>query len=172
MCKAGLTLRLTTVFSQHSVGTLHGAAFDKHANWQYCPSTCFTPGTNAGQQQTQQGNSGFSSGRPWATGALPFAVFGFADPAEARMDVVFSVGAGLPGVQVGASNLYPVCAQPQSVCVQPKLLCTQLVPVYAPRPAYYGLPACCAAAVARLRRPATTSAPPWRLLPPAWSQTG
>ncbi|MES2414857.1 MAG: hypothetical protein V4614_13715 [Pseudomonadota bacterium] len=67
-----------------------------------------------------------------ATVAL--AAFGFAGAAQARDNVTFSVGIGVPGVHVGVSNAYPaypVYTQPP-VYVQP-------APVYVqPRPVYYG----------------------------------
>jgi hypothetical protein len=63
---------------------------------------------------------------------LVVAAFGFAGAAQARDNVSFSVGIGVPGVQVGVTNAYPVYQQP--VYVQP-------APVYVqPRPVYYGPP--------------------------------
>ncbi|MES2511906.1 MAG: hypothetical protein V4625_18425 [Pseudomonadota bacterium] len=66
---------------------------------------------------------------------LAVAAFGFAGAAQARDNVSFSVGIGVPGVQVGVTNAYPVYTQPvyqQPVYVQP-------APVYVqPRPVYYG----------------------------------
>ena len=65
--------------------------------------------------------------------AVTFAVLtlGFAGAAQARDNIAFSVGIGVPAVQLGISNAYPVYTQPQPVYVQP-------APVYVqPRPVYY-----------------------------------
>jgi hypothetical protein len=89
-----------------------------------------------------------------ATAALAFAALGFSGGAYARNDVSFSVGVGLPGVQVGVTNGYPmysaqpVYVQPQPVYVQPRPVYMQPAPVYmqgppvyvAPAPVYYGRP--------------------------------
>lgn len=87
---------------------------------------------------------------------------GFAGAAQARSDVSFSVGVGLPGVAVGVSNAYPVYSQPvyqqpvyaqpvyqqqpvyvqqAPVYVQPRPVYVQPRPVYVvPQPVYYGRP--------------------------------
>ena len=69
-----------------------------------------------------------------AVATLAVAAMGFAGAAQARDNVSFSVGIGVPGVAVGVTNAYPVYPQPvyqQPVYVQP-------APVYyAPRPVYY-----------------------------------
>ncbi len=68
---------------------------------------------------------------------LAVAAFGFAGAAQARDNVSFSVGIGVPGVQVGVTNAYPVYSQP--VYVQPAPVYVQPAPVYVqPRPVYYG----------------------------------
>lgn len=67
---------------------------------------------------------------------LAVAAFGFAGAAQARDNVSFSVGIGVPGVQVGVTNAYPVYQQP--VYVQPAPVYVQPRPVYVPRPVYYG----------------------------------
>lgn len=81
---------------------------------------------------------------------LAVAGLGFAGAAQARDNVSFSVGIGLPGVVVGASNTYPVYTQPvytqpvysqsvysQPVYVQPRPVYIQPQPVYIqPRPVY------------------------------------
>ena len=77
-----------------------------------------------------------------ATAALTMAAMGFASSAEARGDVQFSVGVGLPGVSVGVSNAYPVYGgYPQPVFVEPAPVYVQPRPVYVqPAPIYYAPP--------------------------------
>ena len=66
-----------------------------------------------------------------ATAALAMAAIGFASSAEARGDVQFSVGVGLPGVSVGVSNAYPVYGgYPQPVFVEPAPVYVQPAPIY------------------------------------------
>jgi hypothetical protein len=70
-----------------------------------------------------------------ATAALALAALGFSSGAQARSDVSFSIGVGIPGVQVGVTNAYPVYRQP--VYVQPQPVYMQPQPVYVqPRPVY------------------------------------
>jgi hypothetical protein len=69
---------------------------------------------------------------------LALAAMGFASNAHARDNVTFSVGIGVPGVLVGATNAYPVYTQPQPVYVQPRPVYVQPAPVYyPPAPVYY-----------------------------------
>ena len=77
-----------------------------------------------------------------ATAALAMAAMGFACSAEARGDVQFSVGVGLPGISVGVSNAYPVYGgHPQPVYVEPAPVYVQPRPVYVqPAPIYYAPP--------------------------------
>ena len=77
-----------------------------------------------------------------ATAALAMAAMGFASSAEARGDVQFSVGVGLPGISVGVSNAYPVYGgYPQPVYVEPAPVYVQPRPVYVqPAPIYYAPP--------------------------------
>jgi hypothetical protein len=76
-------------------------------------------------------------------GALAVAALGFAGAAQARDNVSFSVGIGVPGVQVGVTNAYPVYTQPvyvqpAPVYYQPRPVYYQPAPVYyQPRPVYY-----------------------------------
>ena len=73
--------------------------------------------------------------------AMALAAMGFAGAAQARDNVSFSVGIGVPGVQVGVSNAYPVYGYPQQVLVQAPPVYMQPSPVYmAPVPVYYGQP--------------------------------
>lgn len=70
--------------------------------------------------------------------ALALAAIGFAGAAQARDNVTFSVGVGVPGVQVGVTNAYPVYTQAQPVYVQPRPVYVQPRPVYVqPAPVYY-----------------------------------
>ena len=76
---------------------------------------------------------------------LAIAAMGFAGAAQARDNVSFSVGIGVPGVVIGATNAYPV--YPQPVYVQPAPVYYEPVPVYyqqpvylAPQPVFYGRP--------------------------------
>ena len=88
---------------------------------------------------------------------LALAAVGFAGTAQARDNVSFSVGIGVPGVQVGVTNAYPVYqsypvyqapvyqapvyVQPQPVYVQPRPVYVQPRPVYIqPQPVYYPRP--------------------------------
>jgi PXPV repeat (3 copies) len=79
-----------------------------------------------------------------ATAVMAFAALGFAGAAQARDNVAFSVGIGVPGVSVGVTNAYPVYqqpvyVQPQPVYVQPQPVYYQRPPVYVqPAPVYYG----------------------------------
>ena len=88
-----------------------------------------------------------------AAAALAIAAMGFAGVADARDDVSFSVGIGVPGVSFGATNAYPVYAQPvyieqQPIYVQPRPVYVQPAPIYyrqppvyaQPAPVYYGAP--------------------------------
>ena len=83
-----------------------------------------------------------------STAALALAAMGFVDSAHARDNATFSVGIGLPGVLVGATNAYPVYSPPQPVYVQPAPVYYQQAPVYysrppvyvTPQPIYYGPP--------------------------------
>ena len=79
---------------------------------------------------------------------LALGALGFAGAAQARDNVSFSVGIGVPGLVVGASNAYPVYTQPvysqpvyvqpQPVYVQPRPVYVQPAPVYVqPAPVYY-----------------------------------
>ena len=68
--------------------------------------------------------------------ALALAAMGFAGAARARDNVSISVGIGvLPGVQIGASNIYPVYNQP--VYVRPAPVYYQRAPVYYTAPPVY-----------------------------------
>ena len=72
-----------------------------------------------------------------SSAALALVALGFANNAQARDNVTFSVGIGVPGVVVGASNAYPVYTQPQPVYVQPQPVYVQPRPIYVqPRPVY------------------------------------
>jgi PXPV repeat (3 copies) len=87
-----------------------------------------------------------------AAATLALAALGFAGAAQARDNVSFSVGVGLPVVQVGVTNAYPVYTQPvyqrQPVFVQQQPVYVQQQPVYVqpqpvyvqPRAVYYGQP--------------------------------
>lgn len=87
----------------------------------------------------------------WMAGlvaTLAVAAMGFAGAAQARDNISFSVGIGVPGVQFGVANAYPVYVQPQPVYVQPAPVYVQPQPVYygaqpiyvQPQPVYYGRP--------------------------------
>jgi PXPV repeat (3 copies) len=73
--------------------------------------------------------------------ALALAAMSLAGTAHARDNVTFSVGIGVPGVVVGATNAYPVYTQPRPVYVQPQPVYVQPAPVYyQPAPVYYSAP--------------------------------
>jgi PXPV repeat (3 copies) len=81
-----------------------------------------------------------------ASALLALAAMAFSSAADARDNVSFSVGIGVPGVQVGVSNAYPVYGgypQPvyggyaQPVYVQPAPVYVQPQPVYRARPIYF-----------------------------------
>lgn len=95
------------------------------------------------------------AGNTVVAGALALAALGFTGAADARDNVTFSVGIGVPGVLVGATNAYPVYSQPRPVFVQPAPMYYQPAPVYyqqapvyysrppvyvVPQPVYYGRP--------------------------------
>ena len=77
--------------------------------------------------------------------ALALAAMGFANTTHARNNVTLSVGIGVPGVAIGATNAYPVYTQPQVVYSQPQIVYSQPRPVYMqlrpvwvqPDPVYY-----------------------------------
>jgi PXPV repeat (3 copies) len=73
-----------------------------------------------------------------ASAVLAVAAMAFSGTAAARSDVSFSIGVGLPGVQVDVGNAYPVYGgYPQPVYVQPAPVYVQPPPVYyQPRPVY------------------------------------
>ncbi len=76
---------------------------------------------------------------------LAVAAMGFAGAAQARDNVTFSVGVGLPGVAVGVTNAYPVYTQPvyvqpAPVYVEPAPVYYQPQPVYVQPRVYYGAP--------------------------------
>lgn len=76
-----------------------------------------------------------------AAASLALAAMGFAGAAQARDNVSFSLGIGVPGVQVGVTNAYPVYAQPAPVYYQPAPVYVQPAPVYyQPRPYFYEQP--------------------------------
>lgn len=77
-----------------------------------------------------------------SAGAAVLALAGLvaAPAAQARGDVVWSVGIGAPGVSVGVSNAYPVYSTYPShpVYATPAPVYVQPAPVYVqPRPIYY-----------------------------------
>ena len=73
--------------------------------------------------------------------ALALAAMSFAGTSHARDNVTISVGIGVPGVVIGASNAYPVYSQPRPVYVQPRPVYVQPAPIYyQPAPVYYAAP--------------------------------
>ena len=82
-----------------------------------------------------------------ASAVLAMAAMGFAGVAKAR-DVSISVGIGVPGVLIGATNAYPVYSYPRPIYVQPAPVYYQPAPVYyaatpvyvVPQPVYYQRP--------------------------------
>ena len=73
--------------------------------------------------------------------ALALAAMCFAGHAQARDNLSFSIGIGVPGVLIGATNAYPVYSPPQPVYVQPAPVYYSRPPVYVvPQPVYYGRP--------------------------------
>ena len=76
--------------------------------------------------------------RAGTAATLAMAAFSFAGVAQARDNVAFSVGIGVPVVQVGVSNAYPVYTQQQPVYAQQAPIYVQPAPVYVqPRTVYY-----------------------------------
>lgn len=82
------------------------------------------------------------SGRPGSiagvAATLALVALGFCGAANARDNIAFSVGVGLPSLQVGNMNAYPVYNQSQPLYAQSQPVYVQPAPVYAPRPVYYG----------------------------------
>lgn len=77
-----------------------------------------------------------------ASAALGLALLGGAGAAQARSDVYWSVGVGVPGVVVGASSAAPVYYTPPPVYYTPPPPVYHMPPAYrSPRPVYYGPPA-------------------------------
>jgi hypothetical protein len=77
-----------------------------------------------------------------SSAALALVAMGFAGAAHARDNLSISVGIGVPGVLIGATNAYPVYSQPRPVYVQPRPVYVQPAPVYyQPAPVYYAAPA-------------------------------
>ena len=92
-----------------------------------------------------------------AAATLAIAAMGFAGAAQARDNVSWSVGVGVPGAVVNVGSGYPqpiympqqpvyvqpapVCYQPAPVYYQPRPVYVQPAPVYyQPQPVYYGRP--------------------------------
>ena len=73
-----------------------------------------------------------------ASAVLALATLGAPSSAQARNDVTWSVGVGVPGVVVGATNGYggPVYYSPP----QPPVYISSPPPYYAPPPVYYSPP--------------------------------
>jgi hypothetical protein len=101
-------LRLATLFTVDAVCRYQGAAFNKHMGIS-CPVK-----ENHMKTAIKANRSVALAG---AAATLALAAMGFAGAAQARDNVSFSVGIGVPGVQVGVTNAYPVYQQP--VYVQP-----------------------------------------------------
>ena len=78
-----------------------------------------------------------------AAATLAVAAMGFAGAAQARDNVNWSVGVGIPGAVVNVGNVgsvypQPVYVQPAPVYVQPRPVYVQPQPVYVqPAPRYY-----------------------------------
>ena len=86
-----------------------------------------------------------------ASAVLAMVAMAFSSAADARGDVSFSIGIGLPGIQIGVDNAYPVYGgypqpvyeypqpvyvQPQPVYIRPQPVYVQPQPVFRPRPIY------------------------------------
>ena len=85
----------------------------------------------------------------WAAAvAIALGAVGFASTAQARGDVVWSVGIGAPGAQVIVGNA-PVYVAPPVVVHRPRVY-------YAPPPVYYGPPP-----VVHVPRPVYYGSPRW-----------
>lgn len=81
--------------------------------------------------------------RSWlASAGVVLALVAGAGSAQARSDVYWSVGVGVPGVAVGVGNAAPVYyAPPAPVYYAPPPVVYAPQPVYrAPRPVYYAPP--------------------------------
>ena len=77
-----------------------------------------------------------SLAKPLLAGAIGLAALAAVPAAQARSDVQFSIGIGVP---YGYVQPAPVYVQPAPVYVQPQPVYVQPEPVYiVPRPAYYG----------------------------------
>jgi hypothetical protein len=77
-----------------------------------------------------------SLAKPLLAGAVGLAALAAVPAAQARSDVQFSIGIGVP---YGYVQPAPVYVQPAPVYVQPQPVYVQPEPVYiVPRPAYYG----------------------------------
>jgi hypothetical protein len=78
-----------------------------------------------------------------ATATLAVVALGFAGAAQARDNISWSIGVGIPGPVVSFGNVgsiypQPVYVQPQPVYVQPQQVYVQPQPVYVqPAPRYY-----------------------------------
>ena len=77
----------------------------------------------------------------WAMAAVTLALLAGAGAAQARSDVYWSVGVGVPGVVVGASNGPSYSYYPPPVYYTPPPPVYYAPPVYrAPAPVYYAPP--------------------------------
>ncbi len=85
----------------------------------------------------------FSNPKALAATALALAALGTAGVAQARSDVVWSIGAQVaPGVTIGMGNARPVVYGPAPVYYAPQPVYYGPSPVYvAPAPVYYVRPA-------------------------------
>lgn len=78
--------------------------------------------------------------------SLAILAMGFTCTVQARDNVSISVGIGLPGIQAGVANGFPIYTQPHPVYVQPAQIYAAPPPIYygsqplyvLPQPVYYG----------------------------------
>lgn len=83
-----------------------------------------------------------------ATATLALAALVFADSAQARDNVYWSVGLGAPGVSLNIGNAgaaygyaQPVYYEPEPIYYQPRPVYVRPAPIYVqPLPVYYGRP--------------------------------
>jgi hypothetical protein len=125
-------LRINAVFTRHRVGDGHGRAFNQDMGISRPDQEIWMKTLNRPNQRfVIAGASAF----------LALAAMGMANSAHARDNLSVSVGIGVPGVLIGATNAYPVYSQPRPVYVQPRPVYVQPAPVYyRPAPVYYSAP--------------------------------
>jgi hypothetical protein len=143
-------LRLATLFTGMAVSGSCRAAFNRGMGFLCSVFSSQEKHMKTAKDAMLATRSGLMAG---CAALVVVAAMGFAGAAQARDNVSFSVGIGVPGVVLGVNNAYPVYSQPvytqpvyaqpvyvqpQPVYIQPRRVYVQPAHVYVqPAPVYY-----------------------------------